>query len=155
MSQITLAGGQQVNVNTSNQGAVTVQAIAAAKTQAAATGNSFGYADEVALRTAVGNAAQGTGTGDDAPAPTDYSIFGTGDSSLTGQLGSDLKAGIGQLGSDPKAFAANLSSVLQADIGPYTDKLGLPPIGSWFVFVEIGVVFAGIFAVAYIIHELK
>lgn len=155
MALITTAGGVQFDVNTKNQSDVTDFAIQNAKAYAAANGNSFGYADEVALRTAVGNAANNAGTGDDAPAPGGYSIFGTGSNSVTGQLSSDFSAGLQQLGSNPTAFAANLSNVLQADIGPYTDKLGLPPIGQWFVFVEIGAVLAGIFAVAYIVHELR
>jgi hypothetical protein len=141
MGMITLANGQQVNVDSTNVAAVTQQALAAQRAANAANGSSFGYQDQVALSTAVNEAA----TGNSVVAPSDYSIFGTGPTSATGQYGMAFNAGLGELTNNPGRFATDLG------LPDLATNLGLPSSTNVIIILALGVV--GLIALAYIAHK--
>lgn len=162
MATVTLAGGKKVNVDPSNAGAVADQAVAASRQQAIASGNTFGYSDEVALRGAINSAANQSGP----VAPTEFSYFGTGGNSVTGQLGMDFNAGLGEAGSNPTQFSSDLGKVFTEDVKPIfaaasnglkslgndvTNAVGLPNVGTD-ILILAGII--AILATAYIVHEL-
>jgi hypothetical protein len=147
MGMITLANGQHVNVDSTNVASVTQQAINAQRAANAANGSSFGYQDQVALSTAVNEAA----SGNSVVAPSDYSIFGTYPT-LTA-IGTGI--GIGVTGSSGGGIAGGeVGANLGATLGSLPDLsriLGLPSSSNVIIILALGVV--GLIALAYIAHK--